>query len=322
MTGIHDGIQIVLVLGVMTNALERNIFGEDVGTDGEFNRDYVRQVSGAAWDLISEMQKAAGANSPKDLYDGVKLNRNSISKAKLSEWLGHFVCLMDHYTIRLLDFAAEQKDDREILKQKRIENQEKIIELQEKLIEQRDSELKSLQSTVETEMKSVQSTVQSELKSYSSVLQKKCSEALAPRKIAAAVHSVKNKEDRSANLVVFGVAEEEDEELEPKVQEILEHLNEKPRISAVRRIGRKKPGLHRPIRLSVESSSIAFGILTKSKELRNIDDCKSVYLSPDRTVEEQVTRKKLVEQLKLKRTSDPQNQYYIRKGEITCVCKN
>ena len=322
MTGIHGGIQIVLVLGVMTNALERNIFGEDVGTDGEFNRDYVRQVSGAAWDLISEMQTAAGTNSPKDLYDGVRLNRNSISKAKLSEWLGHFVCLMDHYTIRLLDFAAEQKDDREILKQKRIEDQEKIIELQEKLIEKRDSELKSLQSTVETEMKSVQSTVQSELKSYSSVLQKKCSEALAPRKIAAAVHSVKNKEDRSANIVVFGVAEKEDEELEPKVQEILEHLNEKPKICAVRRIGRKKPGLHRPIRLSVESSSIAFGILRKSKELRNVDDCKSVYLSPDRTVEEQVTRKKLVEQLKLKRTSDPQNKYYIRKGEITCVCKN
>ena len=80
---------------------------------------------------------------------------------------------------------------------------------------------------------------------------------------------------------MFGVAEEGDEELEAKVQEILEHLNEKPKIFAVRRIGRKKPGLHRPIRLSVESSSIAFGILRKSEELRNIDDCKSVYLNPD-----------------------------------------
>ena len=56
-------------------------------------------------------------------------------------------------------------DDREILKQKRVEDQEKIIELQEKLIEKRDNELKSLQSTVETEIKSVQSTVETEIKS-------------------------------------------------------------------------------------------------------------------------------------------------------------
>ena len=42
-------------------------------------------------------------------------------------------------------------DDREILKQKRVEDQEKIIEL----LEKRDNELKSLQSTVETEIKSV-----------------------------------------------------------------------------------------------------------------------------------------------------------------------
>ena len=108
MTGIHDGIQVVLVLVLMTNALESNILGEDAGTDGEFNRDYVRQVSGAAWDLFCEMKKAAGANSAEDLYDSVRLNKTSISKAKFSEWLGHFVCLMDHYTIRLLDFAAQQ----------------------------------------------------------------------------------------------------------------------------------------------------------------------------------------------------------------------
>ena len=48
---------------------------------------------------------------------------------------------------------------------------------------------------------SVQTTVQSVLKSYSSEQQKMSSEALAPRKIAAAVH---NKEYRSVNIVVFG----------------------------------------------------------------------------------------------------------------------
>ena len=47
---------------------------------------------------------------------------------------------------------------------------------------------------------SAQTTVQSVLKSYSSEQQKMSSKALAPRKIAAAVHSVNNKEYRSAGV--------------------------------------------------------------------------------------------------------------------------
>ena len=109
------------------------------------------------------------------------------------------------------------------------------------------------------------------------------------------MHSVNNKVDRSANIVVFGVTEEKNEELEHKLQEILGRLNGKQKISSVGRIGRKKTGLHRPISFSDQNSSIAFGI-RKAKELKNTDDCMSIYLTPDRTVEEQVTRRKLVEQ--------------------------
>ena len=110
------------------------------------------------------------------------------------------------------------------------------------------------------------------------------------------MHSVNNKVDRSANNVVFGATEEKNEELEPKLQEILGRLNGKQKISSVGRIGRKKTGLHRPISFGVQNSSIAFGILRKAKELKNTDDCMLIYLTPYRTVEEQVTRKKLLEQ--------------------------
>ena len=81
----------------MTSVIEKNICDDDVGTDGEFNRDYVRQVSAAAFDLFSEMKKATGIRDHKGLYDGEKLNMNCITKAKLSEWLGTLVSLMDHY---------------------------------------------------------------------------------------------------------------------------------------------------------------------------------------------------------------------------------
>ena len=42
-----------------------------------------------------------------------------------------------HYTIPLLDSAVEQKDDREVLKEEKIEDQKQIIELQGKLIEKK-----------------------------------------------------------------------------------------------------------------------------------------------------------------------------------------
>ena len=148
----------------MTNVIEKNIYDDDVGTYGEFNREYVRQVSAAAFDLFSEMKKASGARDHKGLYDGETLNKNSITKAKLSEWLGTLVCLMDHYTIPLLESAVQQKDGLEALKEEKIVDQKKIIELQGKLIEKREEELKSVQSTVKSELKSVKSTVESELK--------------------------------------------------------------------------------------------------------------------------------------------------------------
>ena len=42
-----------------------------------------------------------------------------------------------HYTIPLLDSAVEQMDDREVLKEEKIEDQKQIIELQGKLIEKK-----------------------------------------------------------------------------------------------------------------------------------------------------------------------------------------
>ena len=47
--------------------------------------------------------------------------------------------VMDHYTIPLLDVAAQQKDNREVLKEEKIEDQRKIIELQGKLIEKKEA---------------------------------------------------------------------------------------------------------------------------------------------------------------------------------------
>ena len=89
------------------------------------------------------------------------------------------------------------------LKDGKISDQETIIKLQDKLIEKREEEISSVKSTVKTE-----------LKSYSSAVSKNCMAALSPKKIEAAVKKVADKEDRSRNVVIYGVQEESGEDIE------------------------------------------------------------------------------------------------------------
>ena len=48
------------------------------------------------------------------------------------------------------------------------------------------------------------------------------------KKAAAVVHTVTDKEDRSENIAEFGVLEEDNEVVESKVANILDHLEQRP----------------------------------------------------------------------------------------------
>ncbi len=80
-----------------------------------------------------------------------------------------------------------------------------------------------------------------ELQSYSSVLQNTCTAgaALAPKNIVSVVKKVNAEDDRSRNVVLFGIEEEERECVKSKVTKILEQLDEKPQILESRRVGRR-----------------------------------------------------------------------------------
>ena len=281
----------------------------NVGEDNLFNRAYTKQVTGAARSLFKDMCQVSGIKKCSDLRAG-NLNKPSITKAVLLEWLETAVYILDDFCIPLMHFAVDTTEELDELKSDKISDQKKIIELQGQIIDKKEAEIRSVHETVEKE-----------LKTYSSVLEKNCSEALAPRKIAAAMKNVADKEDRTANIVVFGIPEEENEAVDSKVTDMLEHLDEKPTITLCTRIGKQKPGTRRPIRFRVQNSSTVFQILKKAKLLKEIEGYESTYLSPDRTMEERTIRKKLVEQLKHKRSNDPDNLYYIRGGEIVCVSK-
>ena len=287
----------------LDNEFVENI-GSEVGEDGIFNRDYVKQVKDATESVFSDMRSACRVSDSTNIR-GCYLDKTSITKATLVKWLETTVFLLNSCSVPLLDFALEQQNELEELKSEKIADQRKIIDLQEKLIVEKDANLQSVQKTVETEMKS-----------YSSVVQKSCTEALAPRKIAAAVKSVEEKVNRSTNIIVYGVSEEDSESVDSKVADLLERLEEKPKVTACRRIGKSKPDTVRPISIRVQSSSTVALILQKAKKLREIDGYKSIYLCPDRTLEVRNICKKLVNQLKEKRASDQNNRYFIRRGKI------
>ena len=245
-----------------------------IGKDGVFCGDYVNLVRTASNKLTGDMVKMANGVHISSQISPASLNCREIKKEQLAEWLYTAFYLLDRCSLPLMGLAAKQNGQLEKLKDEKITDQSKIIELQNKLIEKKDEELNVVKDTVSTE-----------LKSYSSVLRDSCSAALEPRKIASAVRKVAEGEDRSKNVIVFGVPEEQEEVVDNKVKLLLEKLEEKPHTTECCRIGQSKPGLPRPIRFKVKSLDSVHQILRKAKRLKDIEDYERVFISPDRTVE-------------------------------------
>ena len=132
------------------------------------------------------------------------------------------------------------------------------------------------------------------MKSYSSVLSKTFCAALSQRKIQSAVKSAAEKEDRSRNIVIFGVREEAEEILHDKTLEILQDVGERPMIRECCRIGQKRGDKPRPVKLCPSNSDIAHQVISKARLLRKKKDNDSMYICPDRTVEERKAYRKLL----------------------------
>ena len=65
--------------------------------------------------------------------------------------------------------------------------------------------------------------------------------ALAPRNMVAVVKSIGEKKDRSKNVIVVGVSEEDSESVYSKVAGMLKRLEEKPKVSALKEEAGHKP---------------------------------------------------------------------------------
>ena len=272
-----------------------------IGTDNHFGEFNLREVHKVCNSMFSDMCNVYGSDNPKELTPEV-LNKNTVVKAQMAEWLCTAIHLLDHCCLPLMSSARKTIED---LHEEKICDQKEVIELQKRLISKNDRELGLVSQTVEKE-----------LKSYSSALQQSCSTALSPTNIATAVKKIVKEEDRTKEVVVFGVDEEAGECATTKVAGILEQLEEKPLVTGCRRIGQRANNTKRPIIFSVKSVDIVYQILRKARRLKDIEGFKTIYISPNRTPEERISRQKLVSELKKKRSDDPSARYFIRKGEI------
>ena len=132
----------------------------------------------------------------------------------------------------------------------------------------------------------------------------------------AALQSVADEEDRSRNLIIYGLKEQHDENLEEKVLEVLEHLDEKPKIVSCCRMGKNVadggPAV-KPVKFTLAGRDHVRQILAKTRRLKEVEGYSAVYICPDRTAANRLAYRTLVEELK-KRQSDDQTRVYIIKN--------
>eukprot|EP00116_Pleurobrachia_bachei_P007250 sb/3467512/ len=172
--------------------------------------------------------------------------------------------------------------------------QKKIISLQEHVIQMKD-DIRSAENSAVTKI------VQKDLKCYSAVLSQNCAVAMAPRRIQQAVRKATSSpevEDRSSNLMIFGLPEESgNKKVEDSVSGVLDSLNEKPVISKCSRVVAAADGKVRPVVVSLNSRETLISLLRKARELKTTTAYSKVFLEPDRTLEQWVERKRTLKTL-------------------------
>ena len=252
------------------------------------------------------------------------LSKRNITKDKLCEWLETVCCILNSYAVPLLQNAVPLIPQIDQLKSEKIEDQKTVIDLQNQLIVKKDEELEAVKSSVREEVCSIKSTVQAEMKSYSSVVSKSCSTALAPKKIEAAVKKASDREDRSRNLIIYGISETTNESVQDCVGSVLAQINEKPVVTDCCRLGNGEAsrGKARPIKFTLSSKDLALQVLRRAKLLRTAEGYNGVYICPDRTLEERRGFKKLIDEVTRKRAAEPDFVHVIRNNKVVSSARD
>ena len=249
--------------------------------------------------------------------------RNEMSPYQVKQLRKDTACEILYDALRLIEelsgvLCQDLKAASNSVKNQMLESQQTIIKLQSELLVSKNEQLETLQKSVKS---SVGESVKTELKSYRAALTSNCPEPQIQKSansemIKEVVKSVVQEEDRSKNLMIFGLPEQENEELSNAVSEVLLAIGEKPRVEACR-VGKENSAkTMRPVKVTAASSTIVNQILAKSRNLRLSEKFKTVFVSPDRSVEQRAKQRELVLDMKKLAADQPNKKYFIRNGVI------
>lgn len=240
------------------------------------------------------------------------------NKPVLCRWLGEARDIM----CRQREMIESLKEVIGTLKTEALGDKSTVINLQGELLERKEEQLASLQTAVRTSVQDVKT----EILTYSDALKMSTTAAaITPGAFKTVVKEVIAEEDRSKNLMVFGLAEEAGEKLDGadgKISAMFQELDEKPRCSAVR-VG-KAPTTSascRPVKVTLTSSTAVRQLLMKAKLLKEIERLKAVYLGPDRSPADRASQRQLIAELKKKKVEQTTHEHFIRGGKVVSRAK-
>ena len=255
--------------------------------------------------------KATKVSSVADLTQAVLDNK--LNKGPLSEYLSNFVKLIES-SMNLCKAAAGSIDE---MKTKVLDTQTQLIECQKK------------------EISSVKELVQAETKTWADLFKKNSNQVklTTQKSVKDAIKAVNEEEERSRNVIIYGVKEEENEDEEGtddiKINPLpgqITMISKQIECSDIYvrnmdRIGKKTSGKVRPIKIELESSLDVASFLSNAHKLKASDDYKMVYLAPDRTAEQRAAHNKLVNRMKELIKEDSSRHYFIRNDKIESTDK-
>ena len=127
-------------------------------------------------------------------------------------------------------------------------------------------------------------------------------------------------EDRSSTVMLFGLAEETDEDLEAAVNDLFIQLGEKPRCDDVIRLGKTASTggskTARQVKITLPSTTHVSALLSKASRLKDSSRYSGVFISPDRSPDQRVLQRKLVSELVTKRKQESDKRHFIRRGVV------
>ena len=129
------------------------------------------------------------------------------------------------------------------------------------------------------------------------------------------LNSVIKDNERRKQIVLFGVSED-NADLGGIVKDILECAcrPNKPNIKDFCRVGARKPGGSRPVKVYLNSQEDAQTTVKNAKYLKNSKQFGKVFVAPNRNPEERMERRRLVQLLREERQKEPERHRYISRG--------